>query len=62
MKYFTGEMTVHLHGSTAIVTGEYRLNGILAGRRIEQRGRFIDTWIEKEGKWLAIASVSIPLT
>ncbi len=62
MKYLTGEMTVHLHAGTAIVTGEYRLNGILAGTRIEQRGRFINTWIEKEGKWLAIASVSIPLT
>jgi hypothetical protein len=62
MKYFASEMTVRIHGSTAIVTGEYRLNGILAGTRIEQRGRFIDTWIEKEGKWLAIASVSTPLT
>jgi hypothetical protein len=62
VQYFATEMTVRLHGSTAIVTGVYRLNGILAGRRIEQRGRFIDTWIEKEGKWLAIASVSTPLT
>jgi hypothetical protein len=62
MQYFASEMTVRLHGSTAIVTGVYRLNGILAGRRIEQHGRFIDTWIEEEGKWLTIASVSKPLT
>jgi hypothetical protein len=62
MQYFASEMTVRLHGSTAIVTGVYRLNGMLAGRRIEQHGRFIDTWIEREGKWLAIASVSTPLT
>jgi len=62
MQYFASEMTVRLHGSTAIVTGVYQLNGILASRRIDQRGRFIDTWLEKEGKWLAIASVSTPLT
>lgn len=43
MQYVASEMTVHLHGSTAIVTGVYRLNRILAGRRIEQHGRFIDT-------------------
>jgi uncharacterized protein DUF4440 len=62
IQYFASEMMVRLHGSTAIVTGVYRLNGVVAARRIEQRGRFIDTWIEKEGKWLAIACVSIPLT
>jgi hypothetical protein len=62
MQYLASEMTVRLHGNTAIVTGVYRLDGILAGRRIEQHGRFIDTWIEKEGKWVAIASVSTPLT
>jgi hypothetical protein len=62
MQYFVSEMTVRLHGSTVIVTGVYRLNGMLAGRRIEQHGRFIDPWIEREGKWLAIASVSTPLT
>jgi hypothetical protein len=39
LQYLTNEMTVRLHGNTAVVTGTYRLNGILAGRRIEQRGR-----------------------
>ena len=38
LQYLTSEMTVRLHGNTAIVTGTYRLNGILAGGRIEQRG------------------------
>ena len=61
LRYLTSEMTVRLHGSTAIVTGTYRLDGILAGRRFEQHGRFVDTWIEKEGKWVAIASLSTPL-
>lgn len=62
MQYFVSEMTVRLHGSTAIVTGVYRLKGVVAGRRIEQRVRFIDTWLEKEGKWVTIASLSTPLT
>jgi len=62
MQYFVSEMTVRLHGNTAFVTGVYRLNGVVAGRRIEQRVRFIDTWVEKEGKWVTIASLSTPLT
>ena len=60
LQYLASDLTVRLHGSTAIVTGTYRLTGVLAGRNIEQHGRFIDTWIEKEGKWLAIASLSTP--
>jgi hypothetical protein len=55
-------MTVRLHGDTAIVTGIYRLNGILDGKGIDQRARFVDTWLEKNGKWVAIASLSTPLT
>lgn len=62
MQYFASEMTVRLHGPTAIVTGTYRLNGVVAGKSIERHGRFIDTWLERKGKWLAIASVSTPLT
>jgi hypothetical protein len=62
LRYLTSDMTVRLHGDTAIVTGTYRLNGILAGKRIDQRGRFVDTWLEKNGRWVAIASLSTPLT
>lgn len=62
MQYLTSEMTVRLHGNTAVVTGVYRVNGVVAGRRIEQSIRFVDTWVEKEGKWVTIASLSTPLT
>jgi hypothetical protein len=62
LQYFVSEMTVRLHGSTAIVTGVYRLSGVVAGRRIERRVRFIDTWLEKQGKWVTIAGLSTPLT
>lgn len=43
MQYLAGEMTVRLHGSTAVVTSVYRVNGVVGGRRIEQSIRFIDT-------------------
>jgi len=62
LRYLASEMTARLHGNTAIVTGVYRLDGVLAGRRFEQHGRFVDTWIERKGKWLAIASLSTPLS
>ena len=62
LRYLTSDMTVRLHGDTAIVTGIYRLNGILDGKGIDQRARFVDTWLEKNGKWVAIASLSTPLT
>ena len=61
LHYLASEMTVRLHGNTAIVTGIYRLDGILASMHIQQHGRFVDTWIEREGKWVAIASLSTPL-
>jgi hypothetical protein len=62
LRYLTSNMTARLHGRTAIVTGTYHLDGVVAGKSIERRGRFIDTWLEKEGKWVAIASLSTPLT
>ena len=61
LRYLTDEMTVRLQGSTAIVTGTYRLDGIISGRHFVQHGRFVDTWIEREGKWVAVASLSTPL-
>lgn len=62
LRYVTSEMTVRLHGSTAIVTGLYQLTEVIAGKTVIRRGRLVDTWIEKEGKWVTIASLSTPLT
>jgi ketosteroid isomerase-like protein len=58
---FTAEaMTVKLHGRTAIVTGLYRMKGIEHGRPFVRRGRFVDTWLDKNGQWIAIASLLTP--
>ncbi len=58
---FTAEaMTVQLHGKTAIVTGLYRMKGMEHGKSFVRRGRFVDTWLDKNGQWVAIASLLTP--
>lgn len=58
---FTAEaMTVKLHGKTAIVTGLYRMTGAEHGKPFVRRGRFVDTWLDKNGQWIAIASLLTP--
>jgi ketosteroid isomerase-like protein len=58
---FTAEaMTVKLHGKTAIVTGLYRMKGMEHGKPFGRRGRFVDTWLDKNGQWIAIASLLTP--
>jgi ketosteroid isomerase-like protein len=53
-------MVVKIHGDTAIVTGLYRIKHMDRGKPILQRGRFVDTWLYKNDRWLAIASLSTP--
>jgi len=58
---FTAEaITVKLHGKTAIVTGLYRMKGMEHGKPFVRRGRFVDTWLDKNGQWIAIASLLTP--
>jgi ketosteroid isomerase-like protein len=61
LQYQTREMSVTIQGATAIVTGVYQLNGFVAGKAFIRRARFVDTWLDKDGKWLVIASLSTPL-
>lgn len=60
LRYSMEEMIVRVHGDTAIVTGLFRATAVQKGRPSEQRGRFIDTWLHRDGRWLTVASVSIP--
>jgi ketosteroid isomerase-like protein len=55
------QMVVKLHGDTAIVTGLYRMRGVERGKPFLRRGRFVDTWLHKRGRWVAIASLSTPM-
>ncbi len=55
---FTAEdMTVKLHGETAIVTGIYRVKGAEHGKPFMRQDRFVDTWLDRNGQWVAIASL-----
>jgi hypothetical protein len=53
-------IAVRVQGDTAIVTGLYWEKAMQHGKPLVRRGRFVDTWLYKGGRWMAIASLSIP--
>jgi ketosteroid isomerase-like protein len=52
------EMTSHIYGDAAVVTGIYREKGISKGKPYSRRGRFTDTWVKEKGAWQCVASQS----
>lgn len=60
LQYTLNSMIVRLHRDTAIVTGPYTIKGLAGGKPFWQRGRFVDTWLEKNGRWVNIASLLTP--
>lgn len=54
-------MVARVHGNAAIVTGLYRMKDVVRGKPVTRRGRFVDTWIYKNGRWVGIASIGIPI-
>jgi ketosteroid isomerase-like protein len=60
LQYALSSMVVRFHGDTAIVTGLYTIKGLVDGKPFRQRGRFVDTWLQKNGRWVVIASLSTP--
>ena len=52
-------VTVHLYGNNvAVSTGIYRDKGMEKGKAFSRRGRFINVWMNQNGKWQCIASQS----
>jgi ketosteroid isomerase-like protein len=51
-------MQVQFYGRSAIVIGVYSEKGIKNGKPFLHRERFVDTWINKNGTWLCVASQS----
>src|SRR5438477_7069548 len=49
---------VEMYASTAVVTGNYHTKGLYGGKPYEHFGRFTDTWVSQDGKWLCVASHS----
>jgi hypothetical protein len=56
-----GTTTVQIFGSTAIVVGSYGDRGAKDGKTLVRRWRFIDTWVNKQGTWVLVATGSAPL-
>jgi ketosteroid isomerase-like protein len=54
-------MSVRVFGNTAIATGVFRAKGVESGKPYARRERFVDTWIDKAGKWSCIATNATPV-
>lgn len=59
--YAMQDLMVRLHGDTAIATGIYQVSGNLHGKEFVRRGRFVDSWLIRNGEWVEIASLSTPV-
>ncbi|HZQ95807.1 MAG TPA: nuclear transport factor 2 family protein [Candidatus Sulfotelmatobacter sp.] len=60
LHYVMNEVQVRVHGSTAIATGLFRMSGVQRGKPFVRQGRFLDTWLNHDGRWLLISSLSTP--
>lgn len=49
-------MKLFRHGDTVVVIGSTHEKGTLKGKPYEHHGRFTDTWIKRDYRWLCIAS------
>ena len=49
-------MSARVYGDTAIIIGIYRVKGVDKGKPYLRRGRFTDTWVNRNGNWACVAS------
>ena len=49
------------YGDTVIVAGVLRLSGVEAGKPYMRHGRFVDTWLDKDGQWVCVSSITTPM-
>lgn len=54
-------MSVRVFGNTAIATGIFRAKGVEGGKPYVRRERFIDTWVDKGGRWICVATDATPI-
>lgn len=57
----TESMSAHAFGNTIIVTGIYVVKGAGKGKPYVRRGRFVDTWSLRTGRWLCVSSQATPV-
>jgi len=49
-------ITVHICGNAATPTGVFSVKGTEGGKSHLHRERFLDTWIDRDGKWQCAAA------
>ncbi len=54
-------LTVRVFGNTAIAIGVIAVKEAKGGKTVTHRERFIDTWINRDGKWMCIATNATPM-
>ena len=54
-------LKVFVHGQVAVATGVMRVKGTEEGKPYSRRERFVDTWLNKGGKWVCIATDATPI-
>ena len=52
----TEGMRAQVYGSAVVVTGIYREKGVEGGKPFQRRGRFVDTWVYKDGNWVCVGA------
>lgn len=50
------DQQVFPYHNAAIVVGTYHTKGTYKGKPFEHRGRFTDTWMYQDGRWVCVAS------
>jgi ketosteroid isomerase-like protein len=55
-------MQVQVFGNSAVVVGVYRELGTQRGKSYARRERFVDTWVNRAGSWICVASDSTLIT
>ena len=54
------DMAVRSFDDTATVIGIYRQTIVNSGKTSITRWRFVDSWVQKEGRWMLIAAAAAP--
>jgi ketosteroid isomerase-like protein len=50
-------LTVHIQGTLAVVSGEYSQKGTRGDKDISATGIYVNTWTKRGHRWLVVHSV-----
>ena len=56
----TKTIAVRVFGDAAMVVGSYEARGAERGKAYLHQGRFMDTWVLKDGTWVCVVAQSTP--